>query len=63
MRCYYDVFGDVLPPTNDCSLGKIFERGDELCYVLFSDAPQLADLDAAELTSPEQVVDLVAADV
>jgi hypothetical protein len=44
-------------------LRRIFERGDELGYVIFGDAPQLADLDAAELTSPEQVVDLVTANV
>ena len=46
-----------------CSLRKIFERGDELGYVIFGDASQFADLDAAELASSEQVVDLVAADV
>src|ERR1700722_14948504 len=63
MSCLLRRFDDVLPRANDCSLGKIFERGDELCYVIFRDAPQLADLDAAELTSPEQVVDLVAANV
>jgi hypothetical protein len=31
--------------------------------VLLGDAAQLADLDAAELAGPKQVVDLVAADV
>jgi hypothetical protein len=58
-----DLFGNVLPCANDCSLGNIFERGDELCDVIFGDPPQFADLDAAELASSEQVVDLVAADV
>jgi hypothetical protein len=41
-------------------LGTIFERGDQLGYVLFCDAPQFPDLDAAELASPEQVIDLIA---
>ena len=39
------------------------KRRDELGKVLFGNAPRFADLDAAQLTRPEQVVDLVAADM
>src|ERR1700733_11691327 len=44
-------------------LARAFEGCDELGQMLVGDPAQLADLDAAELTSPQQVVHLVAADV
>src|SRR5229473_2416534 len=41
----------------------LVERSDELGELLFGDPAQLADLEAAQLAGPEQVIDLVAADV
>src|SRR6266568_7672172 len=41
----------------------LVERGDELGKLLFGDSAQLADLEAAQLAGPKQVVDLVPADV
>src|SRR5271165_1608981 len=41
----------------------LVERSNELSELLFGDPAQLADLEAAQLAGPEQVVDLVAADV
>src|SRR6266581_2510614 len=41
----------------------LVERGDELGELLFGDSAQLADLEAAQLAGPEQVVDLVPTDV
>jgi len=41
----------------------LVERSDELSELLLSDPAQLADLEAAQLAGPEQVVDLVSADV
>jgi hypothetical protein len=40
-----------------------FQGGDELGQVLVRDPARVADLDAAELASAEQLVDLVSADV
>src|SRR5690242_8215142 len=42
---------------------RVVERSDELGELLFGDPAQLADLEAAQLAGPEQVIDLVPSDV
>src|SRR5579875_3675528 len=39
------------------------ERSNELGELLFGDPAEFADLEAAQLAGPKQVIDLVAADV
>src|SRR5271166_2271049 len=51
------------PKTSLLSCGIVFEGRNELGELFVGDAARFADLDAAELAGPEQVVDLVAPDV
>src|ERR1700730_17223590 len=50
------------PKTSLIDVGVI-ERSDKFGQLLFGDPAQLADLEAAQLAGPEQVIDLVPADV
>src|SRR6266567_4854008 len=47
----------------ETSLCGVIEGCDELGELLIGNAAQLADLDAAQLAGPQEVVDLVPADV
>ena len=50
------------PKTSLSGVGVV-KGSNELGELLFGDPAQLSDLEAAKLAGPEQVIDLVAADV